>query len=111
MTSSNRAGARCTELIGPNPFEFRAGICSGEEVRTCQVFLVLIPLNSGLVFVHRQGIGDARQGIVLIPLNSGLVFVHLPEHMVVAANVLIPLNSGLVFVPELRAMLIEARQS
>ena len=57
-----------------NPFEFRAGICFNEAEWIKRQGGVLIPLNSGLVFVYvsESGMDGIR---VLIPLNSGLVFV------------------------------------
>ena len=59
--------------------------------------MVLIPLNSGLVFTARNAELAARNA-VLIPLNSGLVFtVTFGNKADIALTVLIPLNSGLVF--------------
>ena len=58
---------------------------------------VLIPLNSGLVFVQCAWPGQSPH-LVLIPLNSGLVFVLIGDQVKQPAQVLIPLNSGLVFV-------------
>ena len=58
---------------------------------------VLIPLNSGLVFVSNE-VHSIECILVLIPLNSGLVFVSAGLTRKALIDVLIPLNSGLVFV-------------
>ena len=56
-----------------NPFEFRAGIYLMESEMIEQICIVLIPLNSGLVFTSGREPGPPTPA-VLIPLNSGLVF-------------------------------------
>ena len=44
------AGFELADRLGLNPFEFRAGIYFGAQVGQDVGELVLIPLNSGLVF-------------------------------------------------------------
>ena len=65
--------------------------------RTFRNIVVLIPLNSGLVFVFRQGYDYQRVGrLNPFEFRAGICFQ--ATTLSLARCVLIPLNSGLVFV-------------
>ena len=67
---------------------------------------VLIPLNSGLVFVYAQSI-DCDRSIGLNPFEFRAGICFRCQQVPAGASVLIPLNSGLVFVFTNRQLLID----
>ena len=80
-----------------NPFEFRADVCPC-IVQSLRVLTVLIPLNSGLMFVYRRGEWDRDFGLNPFEFRADVC----PQVQIEANNgqVLIPLNSGLMFVSD-----------
>ncbi len=80
-----------------NPFEFRAGIYF-EALKLEHEALVLIPLNSGLVFTWVRTRQHSPQSVGLNPFEFRAGIYFKVESMLKAEKlVLIPLNSGLVF--------------